>query len=130
MALLDRFRTQPGHKNPDAAARLAFVQELPLDERELIAEIAREDADARVRRAAVAKLMDPSALALVAKDDADEGVRTQANGMLRDIALEVFEGSGEAESLAAVDALADSKALVAVARSAPASRVRLVRVRG
>ena len=38
MALLDRFRTHPGHKNPDAAVRLQFVQELPLDERELLAE--------------------------------------------------------------------------------------------
>ena len=66
MAILDRFRTQARHKHPDAAVRLAFVQELPLDERELIAEIAREDADARVRRAAVSKLMDPAALAALA----------------------------------------------------------------
>jgi hypothetical protein len=123
MALLDRFRTQAGHKNPDAVARLAFVQELPLDERELIAEIAREDADARVRRAAVAKLMDPPALALIARDDADEGVRTQANAMLRDIALEAFEGSGEAESLAAVDALTETKTLAVAAKSAPREAV-------
>ena len=31
MALLDRFRTQSRHKNPDAAVRLAFVQEIPLE---------------------------------------------------------------------------------------------------
>ena len=36
MALLDRFRTHPGHKNPDAAVRLQFVQEIPLDERDLL----------------------------------------------------------------------------------------------
>ena len=53
MALLDRFRAQSGHKNPDAAARLQFVQELPLDERDLLVEVAREDSDPRVRRAAV-----------------------------------------------------------------------------
>jgi hypothetical protein len=119
MALLDRFRTQPGHKHQDAAIRVAFVEALPLDERELIAEIAHEDADARVRRAAVAKLMDPAALARIAREDADESVRAQANAMLRDIALEVFEGSGENEGLAAVDLLADTKTLVAVAKSAP-----------
>jgi hypothetical protein len=119
MALLDRFRAQSGHKNPDAAARMAFVQELPLDERELLAEVAREDADPRVRRVAVAKLMDPPTLAAVARDDADENVRAQANAMLRDIALEAFEGLGEAESLAAVDALTDVKTLVVVAKSAP-----------
>src|SRR3954469_20945122 len=107
MALLDRFRTHPGHKNPDPAARLQFVQELPLDERELLTEMAREDGDARVRRAAVAKLIDPPALAGVAKADADEGVREQALAMLRDIALDNFEGLTEGDSLAAVDALAD-----------------------
>jgi len=36
MAILDRFRTQSRHKHPDAAVRLAFVQELPLDERDLL----------------------------------------------------------------------------------------------
>ena len=122
MALLDRFRTHPRQKHPDPAVRLAFVQEIPIDERELLAEIAREDADARVRRAAVAKLMDVAALAGVAKDDADEGVRAQAVAMLRDLALESFEGMGETESLAAVealDALSDVKTLAAIAKSAP-----------
>src|SRR3954466_750295 len=120
MAILDRFRTQARHQHADAAVRLAFVQELPLDERELLAEIAREDADPRVRRAAVAKLMDAAALGAVAKDDADEQVRAQAIAMLRDLALESFEGIGETESLGAVEALenlSDLKALAAVAKS-------------
>jgi hypothetical protein len=122
MALIDRFRAQAGHKHADAAVRLSFVQELPLDERDLLAEIARDDADPRVRRAAVDKLMDPPALAGVARSDADDAVRTRAATMLRDIAIEAFEGLGEAESLAAVDALValtDAKTLTAVAKSAP-----------
>ena len=49
MALLDHFRAQSRQKHPDAAVRLAFVQEIPIDERELVAEMAREDPDARVR---------------------------------------------------------------------------------
>ena len=101
MALLDRFRTQPRQKHPDPAVRLAFVQEIPIDERDLLTDIARDDADARVRRAAVAKLMDPTALSDVARRDADEGVRAQAHEMLRDLALEAFEGVGESDSLAA-----------------------------
>ena len=32
MAILDRFRTQARHKHPDAAVRLAFVEEIPLEE--------------------------------------------------------------------------------------------------
>ena len=37
MTLLDRFRTQPRHKHPESAVRLAYVAELPLDDREAIA---------------------------------------------------------------------------------------------
>ena len=89
---------------PDPAVRLAFVDELPIDDRTTIAAIAREDEDARVRRAAVAKLMAPGA----ARSDRPRGSRRrrsqQAAAMLRDIALEAFEDIGEAESLEAVDA--------------------------
>jgi hypothetical protein len=122
MALLDRFRSQPRQKHPDATVRLAFVQEIPLHERDLLAEIARDDSDPRVRKAAVAKLMDPASLAGVARQDGDETVRTQALAMLRDIALEAFEGIGDSESLAAIDALAtlpDVKALAHIAKTAP-----------
>src|SRR5213595_960387 len=119
MALLDRFRAQPRQKHADPAVRLAFVQELPISERELLSEIVREDADARVRRAAAGKLLDPHTLAAVARADADESVRAQAVSMLRDLALESFEGAGEAEGLAALDALADPKTIALVAKSAP-----------
>ena len=119
MPLLDRFRAQPRQKHPDPAVRLTFVQEIPIDEHDLLTEIARADEDARVRRAAASKLMNPRALADIARDDGDESVRAQANSMLRDIALESFEGLGEAESLAAVDALADVKLLVTIAKTAP-----------
>jgi len=118
MPILDRFRAQPRQKHPDPAVRLSFVQEIPIDEHDLLAEIARADEDARVRRAAAAKLMNPAALAAIARDDADESVRSQATAMLRDIALEAFEGVGEAESLAAIDALTDAKILVTVAKTA------------
>lgn len=116
MTLLDRFRAQSRDKHADPAVRLAFVDELPLTEREAIAAIAREDEDARVRKAAVAKLMDPAALAVVVRDDKDEAVRAQASAMLRDLALEAFEEVGEAESLQAIDAITDPRALAVVAR--------------
>ena len=118
MTLLDRFRAQSRDKHADPAVRLAFVEELPLAARDAIAAIAREDEDARVRKAAVAKLMDPAALAVIGRDDRDESVRAQASIMLRDIALESFEEVGEAESLQAVDAISDTKVLAQVAKSA------------
>src|SRR5260221_5520749 len=101
MTLLDRFRASSPQKHPDPALRLAFVGELPLDDRDVIASIAREDDDPRVRRAAVAKLMDPGMLAIIARDDPDEDVRAAAVAMLRDLAVEAFDGFGEGEALAA-----------------------------
>jgi len=133
MAILDRFRAQPRQKHADPAVRLAFVQEIPLEERELLAEIARDDADARVRRAAVAKLLDPAALLGVAKGDADDAVRQQAIDMLRDLALEGFEGVGDAESVAAVEALGkvpDAKTLVVIAKTAPRAATAAVALAG
>jgi hypothetical protein len=118
MTLLDRFRTQTRHKHPDPAVRLSYVAEIPLDDREMIAAIAREDEDPRVRRAAVGKLMDSAALGSIARDDADEGVRSAASDMLRDLALEAFEGSAESDSLDAVDAIADARLLALVAKTA------------
>ncbi len=118
MTLIDRFRTQGRHKHPDPTVRLAYVEEIPLEEREVIALMAREDEDVRVRRAAVAKLMDPSALGAIAGTDRDEAVRGQAAAMLRDIAVEAFEGITEADSLEAVDALTDGRALAQIAKTA------------
>jgi hypothetical protein len=125
MTLLDRFRTPSRQNHPDPAVRLAYVAELPLSERDLIVAAAREDEDARVRRAAVAKLLDPSALAVIARDDADSSVRDEALTMLRDIALDSFEGVDEAQSVAAVDALADARTLAQIAKTSVREAVGL-----
>ena len=53
--------------------------------------------------------MDPAALGRIARDDQDEGVRAQAAAMLRDIALDAFEGVSESDSVEAVDAIGDAK---------------------
>ena len=129
MTLLERFRAQPRQKHADPTVRLAYVQELPITEREVLTEIAREDPDPRVRRAAIAKVIDPATLASVASADTDESVRDQAVAMLRDIALDVFEGVTEPVSLTAVDALTDARALAVVAKSA-ASEAVAQRARG
>jgi hypothetical protein len=124
MTLLDRFRTQP-QRHPDPAVRLAHLAEIPFTERELIASIARDDEDVRVRKAAVCKLLDPVALGVIGRDDRDESVRGAAATMLKDIALEAFEGVGENEGLEAVDALSDVRTLAQIAKSAPREIVAL-----
>src|SRR5262249_26104316 len=104
MTLLDRFRTQP-QNHPDPAVRLAHLADLPITERDQIVAAAREDADPRVRKAAVGKILEPDVLAAIVRDDTDASVRDAALMMLRDIALDAFEGVDEAGSLAAVDVL-------------------------
>ena len=116
MTLLDRFRAQSPDRHPDPAVRLAYVADIPLDDRTTIEAVAREDEDPRVRRAAVGKLLDSSALGSIARDDPDEAVRAAAAAMLRDLALDAFEGATEASSLEAVDALADARTLAQVVK--------------
>src|SRR5688572_9954202 len=112
MTLLDRFRTPSARtRHPDPLVRLASVGEIPLTDHDAILTVARHDEDPRVRRAAVMKLLDPSGLRDVAGRDADDTVRLAAQGMLRDMALEVFDGLGESDALAAVDALEDARLL-------------------
>ncbi|HWP99857.1 MAG TPA: HEAT repeat domain-containing protein, partial [Vicinamibacterales bacterium] len=81
MSLFDRLRPTPRWKHPHPQVRLAAIQELDLsspDTSSILARLGRQDPDARVRRAALARLDDPAVLAEAARGDADEGVRQKA----------------------------------------------------
>jgi len=105
MGILNRFKTQPKWKSADPTVRAAGVQEIPEDEQELLASIARGDDDPRVRRVAVSKLGTVAVLADAVRSDGDETVRDEAAGVLLDIALGAYEAD-EPASRAAVEALA------------------------
>jgi uncharacterized pyridoxal phosphate-containing UPF0001 family protein len=122
MPLLDRFRTRPGWQHKDAEVRATAVRELPPDQQDLLAEIARTDDDPRVRRAAVKRLADPATLAQCVQADPDEGVRNEAMELLLGMAVNGQEG---ASALAALEALKESRHLVAAAREARLAEVRL-----
>jgi Domain of Unknown Function (DUF349) len=130
MGLLDRLKPPPRWKHPDPQVRLAGVQEIPEDEQDILASIAREDEDGRVRRAAVSRLGNVAVLTDVVGRDADESVRDEAAGVLLDIAVGVYEAQ-EPASLAAVDGLATmppmnaQKQLVLVAKTAQRESVSL-----
>jgi hypothetical protein len=123
MGLLDRLKPQPRWKHVDPAIRAAGVQELPDEEQDLLASIARSDPDPRVRRTAVSKLGNVAVLTDIARQDDDADVRDEVSGVLLDIALGAYEAD-EAASLAAVAGLsvlppADAqKQLVLVAKTA------------
>ncbi|HVZ24033.1 MAG TPA: hypothetical protein VG871_23325, partial [Vicinamibacterales bacterium] len=60
MSFLDRFKPQPRYKSADPDVRLAGVQDLgdAPEDVEALVDLARTDADARVRRAAAARVAD------------------------------------------------------------------------
>ena len=125
MKFVDRFRSQPSRTHSDVDVRLTHVAGLPLSDRAAIVAIAREDDDPRVRRAAIGKVLDPEVLGTVLSSDPDESVRERARAMLRDIALDAFEGLTEADSLAAVAVLTDQKVLAQIAKGAESAAVAL-----
>jgi hypothetical protein len=125
MSLLDRFRTSP-LKSGDPAARAAAVRQLGPEDQPQLAEIARADPEAIVRRAAAARLADTAVLAELARTDADEAVRETAAGvLLRRARSEADPAAGQA----ALAALTQSRHLAEVARESPAAEVRTEAVR-
>src|SRR3954453_1978054 len=88
MGILERLRPQPRWKHADPAVRAAAVYELGPDDREALRALPREDAEARVRRAAVRRLTEVAILADIARTDPDEDVRVEAIRNLAGIAAE------------------------------------------
>lgn len=124
MGLLDGLRGQPAWQHADATIRLAGVREIPDEQQQLLASIALEDTDSRVRRAAVGRLTDAALLARVAARDTNEGVRDDALRQLLDLALARHNQTDESASLAALAALTDQKHVVGVARGSAFEAVR------
>ena len=120
MEFLDRFRSQPEWKHTDPAVRVLAVQDLPDQDQELLGSIAREDADAGVRRVAVGRLGHVETLLTIARDDEDEGVRAEAIVGLRHVAL---ESTDTAIAEAALAGLEQPRDLLEVAKAAALERV-------
>ena len=101
--------------------RAEAVLRLPASDHELILALAREDADARVRRAAVKRLSEVAVLAEIAAGDGDLGVREEAAGRLVHVAVHEQD---EAQGRAAVLGLREAKHLASVAKGASLAGVR------
>lgn len=128
MGFFDRFKSQPRWKHAEPAVRVAAVDAMPDEDQELLLQIAREDEDAGVRRAAVAKLTDPAALSGIARSEADESVR----GVARDLVIALAQdGTDESAARLALEGVIEGRDLVVVARSAelePIARAALDRL--
>jgi hypothetical protein len=119
--LIERFRSKPEWQHADPAVRADAVLRLPASEREVLLALAREDADPRVRRAAVRKLAEADVLAGIASSDADDGVRDEAEARLAHLAVHERD---EATARAAVAGLREARHLAAVAKTAPLAVTR------
>ena len=124
--LIDKFRGRPEWQHTDPAVRAEAVLRLPASDRELILALAREDPDARVRRAAVKRIDELALLVEIAGSDADAGVRDEAAGRVAHAALHAQD---EAAAQAAVAGLSDPRHLASVAKSAQHAAAREAAIR-
>lgn len=151
MGLLEKLRPQPKWKHADPAIRLEGLHEVDEAEQEVLASIAQEDPDARVRAAAIGRLADVAALSAIVRNDGDAAVRDAAVerlsaaaaapdraaaavgalaalGRQRELAAVARSAVPAATALAAVEQISEPKALGGIARHAPESSTRLMAV--
>ena len=151
MGILERLRPQPRWKHSDPTVRAAAVYDLGPEEGDVLRALAREDAEARVRRAAVARLDDVPTLGEIARTDPDQDVRAEAvrqltglgaetadpacaadvarqlidGARLKDVVVIARENVNAAVRAAVVDLLDDPKSLGSVSRHAKDGATRL-----
>jgi hypothetical protein len=128
MGLLEKLRPQPRWKHADPTVRAAAVYELGPDEGDALRALAREDADARVRRAAVSRLDDPAVLGDIGRSDPDEDVRAEAIRGLAGLAVEATDAPSAAAVLRQLIDLGRTKEVATVAKSAPTAEIRAAAV--
>ncbi len=124
MGILEKLRPAPRWKHADPAVRAAAVYELGPDQQDTLLSLAREDGDARVRRAAVSRIDAVAVLAEIARTDPDEDVRAEAFRGLAGVAVESADVARVTEAARALLDLQRTKELVAVARDNASAEVR------
>lgn len=123
MGILEKLRPLPRWKHSDPLVRLSAVVELGDGDADALLELARDDSDARVRRAAVSRLDMVAVLAEIARTDPDEDVRAEAIRGLAGVGAE----SGVARATEGIKALVElnrTKELAAIARDSQSPDVR------
>src|SRR5262245_43725761 len=112
MGILEKLRPAPRWKHADPAVRMSAIYELGAEDGDALRALAREDADARVRRAAVVRIDDVPVLVDVARTDPDEDVRAEALRNLVGLAAESDDPSRARTVVEALTSLNRTKELV------------------
>jgi hypothetical protein len=124
MGILEKLRPQPRWKHADPSVRVAAVYELGPDDNEALHALAREDAEPRVRRAAVTRIDEVAVLGDIARTDPDEDVRAEAVRGLAGIAAEADDPGQAIEASRQLLALGRTKEIVLIARDSSSAAVR------
>ena len=124
MGILEKLRPHPRWKHADPAVRVAAIYELGPDESDALHALAREDAEARVRRAAVTRIDAAAVLGEVGRTDQDEEVRAEAVRGLAGIAAEADDLAQAVDAVQQLMALGRTKEIVLVARDSSSAEVR------
>src|SRR5262245_29115060 len=123
MGILDKLRPQSKSTHPDPNIRIEAIHELdPADVPSLHA-LAKDDADARVRRVAVARIGDASVLADIVRNESEGSVRDHALGQLVEQASK-HDVSTAMTAVGALASLGRERELVTVAKAAGPDEVR------
>jgi hypothetical protein len=124
MGILERLRPQPRWKHSDPTVRAAAVYDLGPEEGDVLRALAREDAEARVRRAAVARLDDVAILGEIAKTDPDADVRNEATRQLTGVGAETRDPVKAVEVARQLTDAGRHKEVALMARDNSATEVR------
>lgn len=151
MGILDKLRPQSKSTHADPNIRIEAIHELDPTDTDALTAFAKDDSDARVRRAAVARISDSAVLADIVRNETESSVRDHALGQLVEQAskhdpdtsmravsalaslgrerelVQVAKASGpDAVRRAAIAAVRDEKSLGSIARHAAEAGARLV----
>ena len=124
MGILEKLRPSPRWRHADPTVRVAAIYELGPDESGVLHALGREDGEARVRRAAAARIDDVLVLGDIAKTDPDEDVRTEAVRGLAGIAAEADNPALAIDAVRQLLSLGRLKEIVLVARESSSAEVR------
>src|SRR5687768_13084799 len=124
MGILEKLRPHPRWKHADPAVRAAAVYDLGPDEGDALRTLAREDSEARVRRAAVTRPDDLALLGEIARTDPDDEVRADAIRGLAGVAAEAADIGAATDAVRQLLTLGRGKEVVVVARENPSAAVR------
>lgn len=123
MGILDKLRPQSKSTHPDPNIRIEAIHELDPADLESLNAFAKDDADARVRRVAVARIGDASVLADIVRNESEGSVRDHALGQLVEQAGKQDAGAAMT-AVAALASLGRERELAIVAKAAGPEEVR------